>query len=89
MAAFCRDLQQFGDIARSIWPRLSIYKGDTHWRFLTEGKSDGESFYLDLEGMFSPVIPVEQALNLAAWIVCLVDPGLERFNRLVKEIKKS
>ena len=39
--------------------------------------------------MFSPVIPVEQALNLAAWIVCLVDPGLERFNRLVKEIKKS
>lgn len=49
MASFCSSLQQFSDSARAAWPKLSIYKGGTHWRFLTEGKSDGESFYLDLE----------------------------------------
>jgi hypothetical protein len=46
---FARSPQHLVDLAHTVWPRLSIYKGHTHWRFLTEGKTDGESFYLDLE----------------------------------------
>jgi hypothetical protein len=29
-----------------------------------------------------------QALNLAAWIVCLADPKREQFDQLVEEIQK-
>lgn len=34
------------------------------------------------------VLDTDQALNLAAWIVCLIDPKREKFDRLVAEIQK-
>jgi hypothetical protein len=34
-------------------------------------------------------IPREDALNLAAWIVCLADPSGKDFQRVVEAIKNS
>ena len=36
--------------ANAIWPFLDVYRGNTHWRFFTDGEVGGPSFYLDLFG---------------------------------------
>lgn len=38
---------------------------------------------------FRQALSVDDALNLAAWIVAIADPGGEQFQKLLEEIKKS
>ncbi len=44
---YARSPQQLLDIAHAVWPRLSVYQGHTHWRFMTTSSSANESFVVD------------------------------------------
>ncbi len=38
--------------------------------------------------ILSPVLSIEQALSLAAWLAVMADPELKEFQRILQEIKK-
>jgi hypothetical protein len=53
---------------------------------LFEVRLDGQSVLISWGSNL--ITRKEAALNLAAWIVALVDPGQERFGALLEEIRK-
>jgi hypothetical protein len=44
---YARDRQQLLDFAYAIWPRLCVYEGHTHWRFMVNGGDLANTFVVD------------------------------------------
>lgn len=47
LIAYARDRNDLESLCAAIWPKLRVYRGNTHWRFMPTGESHGNSFFVD------------------------------------------
>jgi hypothetical protein len=57
---YARNRQQLLDFAHAIWPRLYVYEGHTHWRFMVNGSDLANTFVVDFSQ--DPATTRQQAL---------------------------
>jgi hypothetical protein len=76
-----------GSIGSGSSPRKSSVAAGTGNLFLV--RKGGELLMFSLAGGHEVPLDPDHALNLAAWIVAMVDPAQSRFKALLEEIESS